>query len=96
MYFVGCALFVAAMAVACGGEQKKADDQNAQQTEKKADDQKAPEQTQNIENAAPVENNNNQTVGENLKEEGENTANAAIDAVGKKATEKVTGAIQNL
>ena len=37
-----------------------------------------------------------QTVGENLKEEGENAANAAIDAAGKKATEKLTGAIQNL
>jgi hypothetical protein len=91
MYFMGCALFVAAMAVACGNnEEKAAEEQPAENnTEVKVEEQAAPA-------AEPVAADAAQTVGDNLKEEGENTANAAIDAAGKKATEKLTGAIQNL
>lgn len=91
MYFMGCALFVAAMAVACGNNEEKA-----------AEDQPAENNTEvkNVEQAAPatetVAAEAAQTVGDNLKEEGENAANATIDAAGKKATEKLTGAIQNL
>ena len=91
MYFVGCALFVAAMAVACGETKTEENLDSVQNEETKVEEPKVEETT-----VQAVATEEAQTVGENLKEEGENTANAAIDAAGKKATEKLTGAIQNL
>lgn len=55
MYFMGCALFVAAMAVACGSKDENKDEKNAQQTEQKADEQKAPEQNEPVQAVAQEE-----------------------------------------
>ena len=90
MYFMGCALFVAAMAAACNSNEQNAEDSAAIV---EAEATVAEEATKTVEAATEEAE---ATIAETAEEVGNDVAKTAINEAGKKASEELTKGIQSL